>query len=126
MHTEQLRVGHSIVSCACCGSGTLEIKCPYKYKENLPTDNSDLNFHVRFDSQEGMLVKRDHEYYAQMQMHMLMTKTKYCFLYIYSAQTSHRSRVERDEDFISETACKCTDLYLNIIASYLVANYADL
>ena len=89
----------------------------------MPTDN---NFPVLFDSQEGMLVKRDHEYYAQMQMHMLMTKTKYCFLYIYSAQTSLCSWVERDEDFISEMVCKCTDLYLNIMSPYLVANIADL
>ena len=58
-----------IVSCACCGRGTLEVKCPYKYKENLPTDNSDNHFPVRFNSQEVMLVKRDHDYYAKMQMH---------------------------------------------------------
>ena len=30
----------SIVVCDCCGRGTVEVKCPFCFKEELPNDNS--------------------------------------------------------------------------------------
>ena len=33
-----------VVSCSCCGSGLLEVKCPYKYRDIIPSDITDANF----------------------------------------------------------------------------------
>ena len=32
-----------VVSCYCCGSGLLEVKCPYKYRDIIPSDITDEN-----------------------------------------------------------------------------------
>lgn len=29
-----------IISCECCGRGTLEVKCPFCYKENFPEEDT--------------------------------------------------------------------------------------
>ena len=39
----------AIVTCDCCGKGTVEIKCPFCYKEGLPDDNP-TNFCMTKDS----------------------------------------------------------------------------
>jgi len=39
----------AIVSCNCCGKGTVEVKCPFCYKEGLPDDNPS-NFCMTKDS----------------------------------------------------------------------------
>ena len=35
---------NGVVSCSCCGSGLLEVKCPYKYRDIIPSDITDANF----------------------------------------------------------------------------------
>lgn len=39
----------AIVTCDCCGRGTVEVKCPFCYKEALPDDNPS-NFCMAKDS----------------------------------------------------------------------------
>ena len=35
------------VSCSCCGTGLLEVKCPYKYRDINPSDIIDVNFYLQ-------------------------------------------------------------------------------
>jgi len=38
-----------LISCKCCGEGLLEIKCPYKYREQDPTTVVDSKFCLQPD-----------------------------------------------------------------------------
>ena len=35
-----------LVSCSCCGTGLLEVKCPHKYRDTDPHDISDTSFYL--------------------------------------------------------------------------------
>lgn len=59
------------VSCACCGNGVIEIKCPYKYRDHLPTDDIailDKDFCLtRCGEGNEVHLRKDHRYYLQIQ-----------------------------------------------------------
>ena len=70
-----------IITCSCCGTGVLEIKCP-KSKEF-----SDLreDFPDYLVNEKGKLsLKKSHRYYSQVQSQMGCTNTKFCDFVVYS------------------------------------------
>ena len=44
-----------VVSCVCCGSGLLEIKCPYKHREEHPLEVVDPDFCLHRSDDEVVL-----------------------------------------------------------------------
>lgn len=50
-----------LIEWTCCGKGTLEIKCPYCFQENLPEEDTE-NFCMHQENGEWRL-KRSHAYY---------------------------------------------------------------
>ena len=50
-----------LIECTCCEKGTLEIKCPYCFQENLPEEDTE-NFCMHQENGEWRL-KRSHAYY---------------------------------------------------------------
>ena len=48
-----------VISCDCCGKGTLEIKCPYKYKDGF------INCHLdkAFCLDESDFIKENHSFF---------------------------------------------------------------
>ena len=67
-----------LVTCSCCGDGCGEVKCPFSLKDG------DFGSYLQKKSSclqqvEGKLqLKRDHEYYFQVQQQLLVTGRKYC------------------------------------------------
>lgn len=58
-------------SCSCCGSGTLEIKCPFKYKDSLDGIDNDSQFCLSID--DGLLeVSYPYYTYYQVQFQMFV------------------------------------------------------
>lgn len=70
------------VSCECCGKGVLEIKCTYKYRDDLPTSKAALSDHTYFlekdSSNEEIHLSRSHKYYYQVQGQMSICGVGYC------------------------------------------------
>ena len=64
----------AIVDCKCCGRGTLEVKCPYCYKDGIPED--DVGFYM-FKKDDAWTLKRDHQYYYQIQLQMYVCHALY-------------------------------------------------
>ena len=59
-----------IISCDCCGIGTLEIKCPYCSRDFTPetaTEYEKLTFLER--DKDGLKLKETHAYYYQVGHH---------------------------------------------------------
>lgn len=62
-----------MISCECCGNGVLEIKCTYKYKDELPTSAialSDRNYCLKQDETGKIIFSNSHQYYDQVQGQM--------------------------------------------------------
>ncbi|KAL3859354.1 hypothetical protein ACJMK2_009579 [Sinanodonta woodiana] len=64
-----------IISCECCGVGSLEIKCPYTMIDLSRTDIEKL-FLVR-DCNGGLTLDRRHEHYYQVQCQLFVCDTNY-------------------------------------------------
>ena len=63
------------VSCSCCGSVVIEIKCPFSVKDCSVNEaaNSVAHFCLKKDVQGKIRLKRDHAYYYQVQMQLFVT-----------------------------------------------------
>ncbi len=66
-----------IANCTCCGKVTVEIKCPYKYRDGLTGSSEDTQFCL----DKALQLKKNHEYYHQVQLHMFVCNTQYCDLW---------------------------------------------
>lgn len=81
-----------IVSCGCCGSGILEIKCPFSVYGQTPTPKN-LSYLTNEDDQ--VKLRKSHQYYTQVQMQMGVTGSKWCDFFIYTGADvdSHEERI---------------------------------
>ena len=67
-----------LCSCDCCGSGCGEVKCPY-FIEGLDFDTYVLGKTSCLEKKDStFLLKRDHDYYFQVQQQLHTTKYTYC------------------------------------------------
>ena len=74
--TEKPYIGASpdgIINCKCCGKGTLEVKCPYCYKDGLPED--DVGF-CMVKKDDSWALKRGHQYYYQVQLQIFVCRVE--------------------------------------------------
>ena len=63
-----------MIDCICCGKGCLEIKCPFLLRSSAEISTSYLEIGPNGEKH----LKREHNYYYQVQTHMFITSTKYC------------------------------------------------
>ncbi|XP_033740302.1 uncharacterized protein LOC117327441 [Pecten maximus] len=90
--------GH--VFCACCGKGLLEIKCPYNMRQTtLMEALKDKTFCLDADT---FSVKRNHKYFAQVQLQMYACDGQYTDFVVWSPNDCVISRIRRDDAFIDE------------------------
>lgn len=87
-----------IVTCSCHGTGVLEIKCPYKYKDGLIGWSNAKDFPI----DETLLVKQNHMYYYQIQLQMELCQVEFGYFYVYANGGGILSMVGRNEPFIKE------------------------
>ena len=69
-----------IVECRCHGRGLLEIKCPFKYRDGLSGWREEKNCPIAFSEE----MKKNHQYFFQVQHQMLVTNTKYCDFFVWT------------------------------------------
>ena len=56
------------VSCDCCGKGLIEIKCAYKYREELPvSDHALTDKYYKDPISETVKLSTEHKYFYQVQ-----------------------------------------------------------
>ena len=114
------------VNCTCCGSGIIEIKCPYNAKDmnvNDAAGNID-NFCISKDNNEKMELKRDHMYYYQVQMQLFVTSKKYCDFIVWTEKSADRPYVERivpDPVFVQEALAKAEIFFKKCIIPELLS-----
>lgn len=68
----------AFVSCACCGNGVVEVKCPYKYRDNTIPEYMDAKDSCFELGANGIQLKRNHAYYYQVQAQLHVCDVRYC------------------------------------------------
>ena len=74
------------VDCACCGSGVIEIKCPYKYRHVKIKEINDSIVYL-LKTSDGLKLNPNHEYFFQVQMQMATCDVKYCDFVVWTMQS---------------------------------------
>lgn len=121
---DHLHLGTSpdgIVSCSCCGRGTLEIKCPYKFREGLDGCSEDPRFCLGTTGQ----LKRNHPYYYQVQQQIFVCDVQYGYFVVWTKQVMVINRIARDEDLLLRAMAKAEQLFLDHILPELLTRSMD-
>ena len=109
-----------LVLCSCHGKGLLEIKCPFKYRENLKGWQYDPTFPISPDGD----IRTSHKYYFQMQHQMLVTNVQFTYFYIWSNGPDIENflivKVVKDDDFCTKLLEKYDKLFNIVILPELL------
>ena len=94
-----------IVSCACCGKGTLEIKCPYCHRGDSieSAASEDSKFCLQAASDGTLHLIHSHAYYYQVQTQLFVSNLDYCDFCVCTFADGeadlHIERIHKDQPF---------------------------
>ena len=110
-----------IVDCDCCGEGLLEIKCPYKYRNEDPNMISDQSFYIKRDN-EGEIVGlcQKHDYYYQVQGQLAICSKDYCDFVVWTPNGLYIERIVEDKSFFEEVKPYLDNYFLGILLPVLL------
>lgn len=110
------------VSCS-CGSGVIEIKCPFSVKDLSVNEaaNSVAHFCLEIDVQGKIRLKRDHACYYQVQMQLFVTEKPYCDFILWTLPFVER--VKPDVAFFDKELECARDFFKKCIIPELLAKY---
>ena len=96
-----------IVSCECCGKGTIEIKCSHKHKDVSVSHAASSDPSFCMDA--TLKLKQSHQYYTQ-QFEMMTDDVTFCDFIVF-AKDMVIDRVYKDDTFCSYLRGKCVTFY---------------
>ena len=88
------------VSCDCCGSGLLEVKCHYTSRDCHPTTKN-VSYLVtkKLNAENVVTLSEKRAYLYQVQGQMGVTNTSYCDFFVYSKYGYHLEGIKFDAEF---------------------------
>ena len=84
------------IDCVCCGKGLVEIKCPYSVRETVPSSD---NLGYLEDKEGKPSLKKNTDYYYQIQGQMGVTGRCYTDLVVFTSHGSINERIKFDKPF---------------------------
>ena len=114
-----------IVSCDCCGTGVLEIKCPFCIKDKMVQQGCALQgFCLELDSGGKQLLSKKHAYYYQVQTEInICEEAMYADFVVWTVADIHIERILPDAEFWSELVSKATEFYKKCLLPELVGKF---
>ena len=90
LHSENFMLGASVdgvVTCACCGIGNLEIKCPFSHRDkniqqSIQQNDSCLENSQTVEEEQKVTLKSSHPYYTQVKHSIYITGASYTYFVI--------------------------------------------
>ncbi|XP_021707301.1 uncharacterized protein LOC110678579 [Aedes aegypti] len=119
-----------MVQCSCCGTASVEIKCPYRLSEKSPLNlqlslrelaNSRDPF-IKFDGEKFSMVE-SHKYYFQVQAQIFITRAKYGIFMVWSRKEKLIISVPRDEVSWGNWLARSKLYFENILIPELLAKH---
>ena len=108
------------ISCECCGTGCLEIKCPYCKRNN---DLSDPPTCLITDSSGQLSINKSHSYYYQVQCQMNVGGFEYCDFIVWTTVDLHVERIECNSQFFNEKLTLANEFFTVAILPELVSKF---
>ena len=119
-----------LLDCSCCEQNfVIEIKCPFKCREKIkvsPIDlaKSDEMFCMEYnESDNKYYLKRDHDYFYQIQLQMLLSKREACYFMVYGYKDCLVEVIHIDYDFLIEKINIATKFYVFAILPELIGRW---
>ena len=110
------------VSCTCCGTGLLEIKCPYTGRNSHPDTLRSVN--KSFLNSQGLV--RTHKYYTQVQGQLLLCEKQYCDFVVWTTEGLLTERVYIDVRFTEKLEKKLTNFYVEkLLPAILIRRFSS-
>lgn len=113
-----------IVTCSCCKSGCIEIKCPSRLKKYKIDEWARLNDTcLRYSDSGNLHVDKNHAHYYQMHLQMFVTNLPYCDFVIWSKTELFLERIFFDNGFFQENFIKAKIFHERVIIPELLAKF---
>lgn len=110
-----------LLSCCCHGDGVLEIKCPYNAKDkSLQEACQNPDFCLASQGQSGYTLKRDHQYYFQVQAQLFATKRQYADFVVWIPGEIYIERITPNTEFIADMLQKVDIFYKKCILAEIL------
>ena len=118
----------ALVSCDCCGSGVVEVKCPFIYRDRNPCEIHDVdqNFlggkHSSSNSVCPKNLKRNHKHYSQIIGQIHLAKVGYCDFLVWTTKGLHIERIEANKNYFENMEPKLKGYFIKIVLPELLTN----
>jgi len=113
------------VTCKCCDSGILEVKCP-SCVNNIGVEeaSSAKSFFLQKNEQGDLVLKEDHPYYYQVQMQLFVTDKPFCDFVVRTEKDSDDLFVQRilpNLQFFDTEMIRATEFFKRAVLPELLA-----
>nr|CAI5847390.1 unnamed protein product [Callosobruchus analis] len=105
----------ALVTCQCCGTGCVELKCPYLLKELSLVKFAQQKTSCLGKTENKFYLKQDHGYYYQVQIQMAILGTTFCVFMIWSPREFFLQRIFFDEDFWRSESAKALQFHKMVV-----------
>ena len=109
-----------VISCDCCGEGLLEIKCPYKYRNNDLSTVNDPKFYLQQSDDGKLALSHNHAYYHQIQGQLAICERAYCDFVCWTLRGIHTERIELESSYLGSVKTKLDAFFVKAILPLLL------
>ena len=93
-----------VIECECCGTGVIEIKCPYKYRQHKLCDIADQSFYLQSKKDGKLELSHSHAYYLQIQGQLALCQKPHCDFIVWTEQDLFVERINLDIEVFEATS----------------------
>lgn len=105
-----------VVSCDCCGTGVLEVKCPYSLRDCTVIELTCCNSSsITLPDGDALQLKRKHAHFWQVQMQMFVCQVKYADYVVWTTKEIFIERIFLDDDFCARMLLKSTHFFKRVL-----------
>lgn len=108
-----------IMNCKCHGKSAIEIKCPYKIKDNTISAG-----YIQCDFlglvKKEICLKTSHKYYTQLQAQICLTNSSQGYFVVWTAKDIFIQKVEKDLDLWNRVSLNLELFYKNYVVKRIL------
>ena len=113
----------AIVTCDCCGSSPVEVKCPFCKKDNIIHEITDKNFCLQKDVNGVLKLSKTHAYWYQVQTQMGVCEMERAYFVVWTEKDMHVEEVFFDEQKWLEMCVKAKHIFETAILPELLGKF---
>ena len=107
--------------CDCCGRGTVEVKCPYCFKEGLPDEDKE---NLCMTKKEGKWsLRRDHSYFYQVQTQINVCNVEFGDFVVWTKTGMLEERIMKDRLFFEEAVNNVEHIFVYGILPEIIGKW---